>query len=327
MFRAFLTVVVSVLPVAAVCGQSGTKGGVFVPRRNVTGTPVDPNAPVPGERPLYAAGGHDVLSIRNSKPTLGKAEFTAVFDGQIYLFASDADRKKFAEKPQSLAPVLSGWSIVAWVNEKVLNAGSAAHSAVHKDRLYLFADSAEKAAFLADPAKFENADLLLNGTSPVALVDQEQTVAGSSEHEAVCEGWRVRFASVAEKDKFLNDLGKYYPTIAGFDPVALYTSGRVLPGDPKNAFLYKNRLYLFANAENSDRFRAEYKIFSDLDVAEGGYCPVTRVDGMKQQLGKYGITTIHLGRRLLFASEENRKKFLADPVKYMPEAKKKSPIP
>ena len=167
---------------------------------------------------------------------------------------------------------------------------------------------------------------MLGGVSPVALVDQEQVVAGKKDQEVVCEGWRVRFANAKEKSAFLADLGKYYPTLGGADPVAFGT-GRVVMGDPKNAFTYKNRLYLVANQENADRFRQEYKNFSDLDVAEGGNCPVSRVDENILQHGKYAISTVHLGRRLLFTSEEHRRKFLADPVKYLPVDKKKAPIP
>jgi YHS domain-containing protein len=326
MFR--LSTILAFLAVAApVFAQSGTKGGTFIKRPPTIGAGADPNAPVPGERPLSAVGGHDVVSIRSGAPKPGSREHETKFDGQIYRFADEASLKKFSESPSAMAPVMSGWSVVAWVNEKILKPGLPAHSLVHQDRLHLFASTAEKDAFTKDPAKFADADLLLKGVSPVALVDQERTVMGSQEHEVICEGWRVRFANAKEKDAFLADLGKYYPTFAGADPVAFHLTNQVMMGDPKNAFLYKNRLYLFANVENADRFRTDYKTFSDLDVAEAGHCPVCRVDENRKQLGKYGISTIHLGRRLLFASEGHRKKFLADPVKYLPDAKKKSPIP
>ena len=324
MFR--LSTILAFLAVPApVFAQSGTKGSTIVKRPKGPG--VDLNAEIPGERPLFAVGGYDVVSIRNGAPKPGTSEHTATFDGQTYRFADEANLKKFSESPASLAPVMSGWSVVAWANEKILKPGLPAHSIVHQDRLHLFASAAEKEAFVKDPAKFADADLLLKGVSPVALVEQERTVAGVKEHEAICEGWRVRFANAKEKEAFLADLGKYYPTFSGADPVAWHANNQVVMGDPKNAFLYKNRLYLFANVENADRFRSEYKVFSDLDVAEGGHCPVCRVDENRQQLGKYGISTIHLGRRLLFASEDHRKKFLADPVKYLPDAKKKSPNP
>jgi YHS domain-containing protein len=321
-----LCLVVCLMGTTLLFAQSGTKGGVFIKRRPIPGA-ADPNAEIPGERPLYAVQGFDVLSIRSGSPRRGVLDHQAVFDGQVYLFHSAQNKETFGANAKKLAPALAGWSIVAWATNKVLQPGSPMHSALHNERLYLFADEAEKRAFLAEPAKFENADLLLNGVSPVALVDKEQVVVGSKEHEAVCEGWRVRFTDAKEESAFLADLGKYYPTFAGADPVALHASGRVLMGDPKNAFVYKNRLYLFATVENSDRFRAEYKVFSDLDVAEGGHCPVTRVDENRMQLGKYGISTIHLGRRLLFAGEEHRKRFLANPLKYLPEVKKRPPSP
>jgi YHS domain-containing protein len=324
MFRSFLIHIVALGMVVSCFGQSGTKGGVFVPRK--AGTGFNLNAPVPGERPLFAAAGYDVTSLRSGTPKPGSKDHQSTFDGQIYSFATAAEKKAFDANPKSFAPVLSGMSVVGWVDFKVMRPGQPTHAAVHDNRLYLFADATEKAVFAQAPAKYENADLLLGGVSPVALVDQEKVVMGTKEHEAVCEGWRVRLASAKEKAAFLADIGKYYPTFAGADPVALST-GQVMMGDPKNAFIYKNRLYLFATQENADRFRAEYKHFSDMDVAEGGTCPVSRVDENIRQPGKYGISTIHLGRRLLFASEEHRKRFLADPIKYLPNEKKNPPIP
>jgi YHS domain-containing protein len=325
MFRSFLILVCALGAGFPAFSQSGTKGGVFIKRRPVPGV-ADLNAEIPGERPLYAVSGFDVLSVRSGAPKQGSLEHQATFDCQIYLFESAAAKQTFVANPAAHAPVLSGMSVVGWVNGRVMNPGLPGLSAIHKGRLYLFADAAEKAAFAAGPAKYEEADLMLGGVAPVALVDQEQVVMGAREHEAICEGWRVRFADAKGRAAFLADLGKYYPTFAGADPVALH-SGRVMMGDPKNAFTYKNRLYLFANQENADRFRAEYKVFSDLDVAEGGYCPVSRVDENRMQLGKYGVSTIHLGRRLLFVNDQHRQRFLADPVKYLPDGKKKPPIP
>jgi len=325
MLRSSLIFICSFAAIGPIFAQSGTKGGVYIPRRPLPGV-VDLNADVPGERPLFAVAGYDVASIRAGTPKQGSKDYQATFDDQIYCFADEKNKKAFAANPAAMAPVLSGMSIVEWANSKVMRAGLPSLASVHKGRLYLFAEPRDKQAFEAEPGKYEDADLLLGGVSPVALVDQERVVVGSKEHEAICQGWRVRFANAKEKSTLLADLGKYFPTFAGADPVALST-GRVLMGDPKNAFTYKNRLYLVATQENADRFRAEYKTFSDLDVAEGGNCPVTRVDEGKMQLGKYGITTIHLGRRLLFASDEHRKRFLADPVKYLPDAKKKPPNP
>jgi len=324
MFRSFLIYVVALSMVGSCFAQSGTKGGVFVPRK--AGAALNINAPVPGERPLAAASGYDVTSLKSGSPKPGLREHQSTFDGQVYSFATAAEKKAFDANPAAFAPVLSGMSVVGWVDFKVMRPGQPAHATVHDNRLYLFTDATEKAVFAQAPAKYENADLLLGGVSPVALVDQEKVVMGSKDHEAICEGWRVRFANAKEKTAFLADLGKYYPTFAGADPVALST-GQVMMGDPKNAFIYKNRLYLFATQENADRFRAEFKNFSDLDVAEGGTCPVSRVEQGIMQPGKYGISTIHLGRRLLFASEDHRRRFLADPIKYLPEEKKKPLIP
>src|SRR4051812_45740599 len=98
------------LGITAPCfGQSGTKGGVFIPRRN----PANLNTEIPGERPLYALGGDDVTTVRAGTPKRGSLEHQAVFDGQVYLFETAAAKKAFTADTMSQAPVLSGMSVVS----------------------------------------------------------------------------------------------------------------------------------------------------------------------------------------------------------------------
>jgi len=294
--------------------QSGTKGGVFVKRRPSPGLG-EVDREIPGERPLLGIAGYDPVSVRVNQPVVGQPAWVSTFDSQQYRFASAENKKTFDSNPVRYAPVLSGWCLVTWHDDKLLKPGNPNQATIQDQRLYLFAGEKEKQAFLADPKKYVEADLLLGGLSPVSLVDQQQSIKGLATFETIFEGWRVRFVNDAERSKFQNNVGKYYPTFAGADPIALF-QGQVRMGDPNLAFHYKNRLYLFANAENADKFRIEYKAYSDLDVAEQGICLVTLKERGVRQLGRYAITTMYLGRRFLFVSDDARKKFENNPQTY-----------
>ncbi|HVJ83275.1 MAG TPA: hypothetical protein VNC50_19575 [Planctomycetia bacterium] len=299
--------------------QSGSRKVGVIPRKG--GTVAGTSGEVPGERPLLAIGGIDPVTMAAGSPTGGQMAVTALFDSQVFRFTSDANRKRFQDDPYAYVPTMSGWSPVMWLERRELKPGTAQNAAVHEKRLYLLTDAAEKSTFAAHADKYGAADLLLGGASPVALVEEQKIAPGKAEHEVRFEGWRLRFANAAEREKFFAEPAKYYPTLAGADPVA-FAEGQVTMGEPKFASVYKNRLYVMASQENLDKFQGAPKKYSDLDVAEGGVCPVTKKDENRMQMGKYSIGIIHLGRRVLFTSDENRKKFLADPLAYYPPEKK-----
>jgi YHS domain-containing protein len=299
--------------------QSGSRKVGVIPRKGSNGAAT--SGDVPGERPLLAIGGIDPTSLAAGSPTAGQKSVTALFDSQVYRFTDEASRKKFQEDPYAYVPALSGWSPVAWLDRRELKPGGVLHSAVHEKRRYLLADATEKSAFTAHPDKYGAVDLPLGGASPVALVEEQKIAMGKTDQEIRFEGWRFRFTSAAEREKFLAEPAKYYPTLAGADPVA-FAEGQVTMGDPKFASVYKNRLYILSSQENLDKFQGDPKPYSDLDVADAGVCPVTKKDENRMQLGKYSIGVIHLGRRVLFTSDERRKKFLADPLAYFPPEKK-----
>lgn len=58
----------------------------------------------------YAVEGHDpVAYFTDSKPTVGKDEFTAEHEGAKYRFASAANRDKFVADPAKFAPQYGGY--------------------------------------------------------------------------------------------------------------------------------------------------------------------------------------------------------------------------
>ncbi len=118
-----------------------------------------------------------------------------------------------------------------------------------------------------------------------------------------------------EKTEFLRNPGRYYPSLDGIDPVSI-VQGRAVWGNPKLSILYKNRLYVTSDPSSRDEFFKNPLTYSDLDVANEGCCPVTLFERDRREIGHFGISTIHLGQRFLFANETARGRFLQDPNRY-----------
>jgi YHS domain-containing protein len=98
------------------------------------------------------------------------------------------------------------------------------------------------------------------------------------------------------------------------DPV-LYAQGIEQAGDPAFSTVHFDIRYLFANAENLARFKADPSPF---EAQLGGAC--ARM-GALSGLGRTNIYTRHEGKLYLFASESCRSTFLANPQATMdPEA-------
>ncbi|MCC2604854.1 YHS domain-containing (seleno)protein [Planctobacterium marinum] len=54
--------------------------------------------------------GHDAVAyFTDNKPVMGKAEFTAVYQGAIYRFSSAENRNTFNQNPQQYAPAYGGY--------------------------------------------------------------------------------------------------------------------------------------------------------------------------------------------------------------------------
>jgi YHS domain-containing protein len=179
----------------------------------------------------------------------------------------------------------------------------------------LFTSSEEKAKFDSNPGSYFDADVLMDGISPVSLVDEEVLSRGDKEFLVIYDGRRVYLVTETEKEKFSVDPGRYYPTLGGLDPVAMF-QGEPAAGIARLSVVYKNRLYMTSSEKNRQEFLVNPVPYSDLDVAFGGNCPVTLVDENRKQLGHYAISVVSRGRRILFVNDQKRKLFLENPRRY-----------
>jgi YHS domain-containing protein len=261
--------------------------------------------------------GNCPVALRDSRQLIpGKEALTEYHDGLEFRFSGPSERARFGNNRDGYVPVLGGLSAVAWKDSLRPVSGTTANHVVFGDRIWLFASTQEKEKFNAEPARYVDADLLLDGYSPVALVDREELVRGSKDRSVIMDGRRANLLDADEVDRLRRNPGRYYPTLGGIDPVSLHEGSPAI-GLPRLPVVYKNRLYLFASESNKERFIGNPNPYADLDVAENGNCRVTQVEQRKTEPGHYGISAVALGKRYLFSSEDNLRRFLATPNKYV----------
>lgn len=101
-------------------------------------------------------------------------------------------------------------------------------------------------------------------------------------------------------------------------PVSLLTENRWVAGDPRFGCIHRGRVYLFETEEKQRRFLSSPDEFSPLLA---GYDPVAfRDEGtLREGLREFGIVMTQNERQtiVLFASEENAKKFKERPTLYL----------
>lgn len=90
----------------------------------------------------------------------------------------------------------------------------------------------------------EDSALMLAGNDPVAYFTEKRPVKGSPAIKASRDGVTYRFASEANRDRFLRDPARYEPAYAGFCASgAPYALKSAIGADV--FYIYEDRLYLY----------------------------------------------------------------------------------
>ena len=82
-------------------------------------------------------------------------------------------------------------------------------------------------------------------------------------------------ATFAQKSPVFAPEGK---AIRGYDPVAYFTEGKPVPGDPQFSYSYQGADWQFASAKNRDAFKADPEKYAP---QYGGYCAFGTSRGYK----------------------------------------------
>ena len=102
-----------------------------------------------------ALEGYCAVELRdNEKWVAGRSDLKIAYQGQLFRFSSEAAKRQFAAAPEKYAPTNGGNDAVLAMEENRAVSGSIQHSAVWHGRLYLFASSANLAAFREAPARY-----------------------------------------------------------------------------------------------------------------------------------------------------------------------------
>ena len=88
----------------------------------------------------------------------------------------------------------------------------------------------------------------MGGYDPVALMADDEAIAGRPELVTNWQGKQWHFSSVENRAAFEANPRAYAPGLEGYCVVAL-SEGRLEPGDPRNFVLIGNRIYLLGSAQ------------------------------------------------------------------------------
>jgi YHS domain-containing protein len=128
---------------------------------------------------------------------------------RVYFLLGPEELTAFKANQLEFVPVLGGDSVVRYADDYERVPGSVFHAKQYKERMYLLSNAEEAKRFAANPDRYANADLALQGVCTVSRVDDKSEVEGNAEFETLYLGLRYRFASQEYLDKFLADPKTY----------------------------------------------------------------------------------------------------------------------
>lgn len=158
---------------------------------------------------LALGGKCPVCLVKKNKVVAGKTEYASIYDGKRYLFPGPEQKQMFDAGPAAFTPALGGKCTVCKVEKNKDVEGSAEFHTTHDGRLYLFPSEKQQKMFVANPAKYANADLALAGYCPVCKVEMGKDVKGSNDLAVVYNGLRYLFPGRKQIDMFVSNPTKY----------------------------------------------------------------------------------------------------------------------
>lgn len=173
------------------------------------------NRAVPATRPQYAApsigldGYCPVCIVEMKKWVRGNNAFMATYDGKTYFFPGQEQLDTFRADPAKYTPALGGDCTVCLGEMQKRVPGSIQHTALLKNKLYLFPGAKQKQMFLANPRKYHTMGDAMNGKCVVCKVEMNKDVQGNEAFTALHDGVRYLFPGAAQRKMFLANPSKY----------------------------------------------------------------------------------------------------------------------
>ncbi len=150
-----------------------------------------------------------VCLVKKNKVVDGKEEYASVYDGRRYLFPGPEQKRMFDANPAAFAPAMVGNCVVCKIEKGQDVPGNPESWLTHNGRLYLFPSEKQREMFIANPDRYADADVALDGYCPVCKVELGKDVKGKWEIAVDYKGKRFLFPGNKQRDMFLADPNKY----------------------------------------------------------------------------------------------------------------------
>ena len=150
-----------------------------------------------------------VCAVERKQWVRGNAAIQANYDGKTYYFPEEKQRQMFLANPEKYLPALGGDCAVCLTEMGQRMSGSLRHAVLDQNRLFLFPSEAMRAKFMAEPSKFNKADLAFAGNCAVCRVEMNQEMPGNPDISVTLGGLRYRFPSDEQRKMFIANPGKY----------------------------------------------------------------------------------------------------------------------
>ncbi len=158
---------------------------------------------------LALGGACAVALVKIDKVVSGRPEYASVYDGQRYLFPSPEQQRMFDAQPAAFIPAMHGKCTVCKVEKKKDVPGKAEFHLTHNGRLYLFLSQKQLTMFKANPDRYANVDVAMDGYCAVCKVEMGKDVKGKPDFAIDYNGKRYLFPGTKQLDMFKSNPTKY----------------------------------------------------------------------------------------------------------------------
>jgi len=208
------------------------------------------------------------LEAAVSQETTPDAKTNEVSEEQdLFTLSSSDDEVKMEEKTDSL-PVAEELDLMALSTKQEIQRApvpekSMDHEASITESPVLAAQETGNSRLNLNPTSFSvDVKPLLEGFSPVALVDENKWVRGNETLTAEFENAQYCFVSEAEKEKFLQNPRFYALVSSGCDVVALTDNAQKVEGNRRFGVRFEDLNFVFSSAENLQKFRSNPEFYA-----------------------------------------------------------------
>ncbi|MEQ8818622.1 MAG: YHS domain-containing (seleno)protein [Sumerlaeia bacterium] len=221
---------------------------------------------------------------------------------------AQSTNKTMASAETTMAPVaLDGYSVVSYQQRAKAEKGSPRYATVHDGQTYYFTDGAERDAFLAEPnrylpafdgwcaygiaknAKFESNPRtfkVVGGRTFLFLNDGETNTYdlwNGENEQRLCRAANANWETMTGEAPLAhyNLAAGSTVGIHGYSPVAYFTRGKAVKGNPAYAATYRGVTYHFASRDEVETFKQNP---SKYEPAYGGWCATGMMIEQKLQI-------------------------------------------